>query len=453
MQPKVTVYITTFNYGQYLTSAIESVLSQNMKEWELIIIDDESKDNTSHILKRYDKYSKIRIVRQQNKGLLVSCNIALRLSRGKYIIRLDGDDFLDENALLVMSRVLDSKKDVGFVYPDYYTINKEGELIDIVRQRKIGREMQLLDIAAHGACAMIRKSCLVKIGGYDESFYCQDGYYLWLKFLGKYKPYNVNIPLFYYRQHRVSLSRDKRKILRTRRSIKEKILTEARRGKRPRVLAIIPTRASSDSAFSMKKITHRPLLYYTIREALKTPLLDKIVVASDENAVLNYAKKFKKIKTLRRPNEVSGLNENIGVLVEYVLQILRKSESYVPDCVVLLFVRNPLKKSCHIEEAINTLLIFNVDSVIAVCNDSNTYYVHRQWGLEPVVRKKKLRLERDTLYKDTYSICVSNVKVITKNAFLGRTIGHIIMLPEESVNVMDDFGFWIVKKIMEEYGK
>ena len=211
--PKVTVYIPTYNYGRYLKKSIESVLFQTMNEWELIIIDDGSTDNTQKILTEYSKNPRIKIIKQKNKGLLVSSNIALRLSNGEYIIRLDADDLLDENALLVMSNKLDSMQEIALVYPDYYTMDKNGEIIDIVRQRKIDVEMKLLDIAAHGACAMIRKKCLIEIGGYDEFYSCQDGYYTWLKFIKKYKVLNVNVPLFYYRQHPESLSKNKKKIL------------------------------------------------------------------------------------------------------------------------------------------------------------------------------------------------------------------------------------------------
>ena len=72
--------------------------------------------------------------------------------------------------------------------------------------------MKLLDQPAHGACHG-RKENLIDIGGYDEEFNCQDGYYLWLQFIKKYKVGNVNLPLFFYRQHKSSLSKNTEKIL------------------------------------------------------------------------------------------------------------------------------------------------------------------------------------------------------------------------------------------------
>ena len=123
--PKITVYITAYNYGKYIAKAIQSVFKQTLDDWELIIINDGSTDNTAEVLAQYKKHPKIRIVEQENKGLNVANNIALRLSNGKYIIRLDADDYFDENILLVLSNVLDTKPEIGLVYPDYYHINED----------------------------------------------------------------------------------------------------------------------------------------------------------------------------------------------------------------------------------------------------------------------------------------------------------------------------------------
>jgi len=103
-------YITCYNYGEYLKQAVDSILAQNFKDWELLIINDGSTDNTQDVLAKYDGHEKIKIIHQENKGLNVSNNIALRVAQGNYIIRLDADDYLDKNALLVLSNVLDTNE-------------------------------------------------------------------------------------------------------------------------------------------------------------------------------------------------------------------------------------------------------------------------------------------------------------------------------------------------------
>ena len=94
--PKVTVYIANHNYGRYLDQSIRTVLNQTMQDFELIIIDDGSSDNSKEVIAKHADDEKIIVIFQQNKGLNVTNNIALRTARGKYIMRLDADDYLDE---------------------------------------------------------------------------------------------------------------------------------------------------------------------------------------------------------------------------------------------------------------------------------------------------------------------------------------------------------------------
>ena len=117
---KITVYITNYNYGRFIEQAIDSVLNQTEQDFEIIIIDDGSIDNSRAIIDSYRNNPKIKIVLQQNKGLTTSNNVALKLSQGKYIMRLDADDYLVQNALSKLSSILDKKPNLGMVFGDYY---------------------------------------------------------------------------------------------------------------------------------------------------------------------------------------------------------------------------------------------------------------------------------------------------------------------------------------------
>lgn len=453
--PKVTVYIPTHNYGRFLPKAIKSVLGQKFHDWELIVINDGSTDNTREILKTYEKNPRIKIIHQQKKGLAISNNIAIRLSSGKYIMRLDADDYLDENALLVLSNILDTHPDVGLVYPDYYRVDEQGKIIDIERRKKVGDEVTLLDIPAHGACTMIRKSCLIELGGYNETLPCQDGFDLWIRFINKFKPYNVNVPLFYYRQHAGSLTQDKRKILLARYKAKRDFVKNSFGKNMPKILAIIPVRKRSSTFFdsALEDFAGRPLIDYTISEALKTRLLDKIVVTSDDEQVIKHAKGFNKVIAIKRPVELSLPNSRIEPTVEYVLKFLKNKQRYYPDAVMLLYIHTPLRKAMHIEKAIDTMLIFNADSVISVCEDINFYYQHTKHGLTPLVKKRVLRLERDALYRENAAIYLSRVAAIKKGNFLGNKVSHITMLPEESIKLDTEFNYWLARKVIKEWEK
>ena len=451
--PKVTVYIPTYNYGKYIEQAIQSVLNQTMEDWELIVINDGSTDNTSEILRRYENHPKISIIEQENRGLTVSNNIGLRLSDGKYLMRLDADDYLDENALLVLSNILDSKPEVGLVYPDYYVIDEDGGVIEIMRRKKIGEEVELLDLPAHGACTMFRKECLLQIKGYEESIECQDGYDVWLRFIQSFKPYNVNVPLFYYRQHPESLTTKRQKILETRKNIKRNFVRKYKGDYIPKVLAIIPVLkkpfSSPDSPFT--SLAGKPLIWYTLQQASRTKMLDKIVVSSDDEEVLSYAKAFGNIDTIERPYELTKSSSKIQSIVIHALKVHKEESSYSPDAVMVLYINTPLRRTMHMEKVIDTLTIFDVDSVVSVCEELAFCYQHARNGLVPMQSRRDFRIEKESIYKENGAILLSKVDTITEQDFLGKKIGHILMLPEESIKIKSQFEFWLAEKIISEW--
>lgn len=456
MKPKITVYIPTYNYASYIKEAIDSVIRQNMDDWELIVINDGSTDHTSEVIKTYKDHPKIRIIDQENHGLNATNNIALGLSQGQYIMRLDGDDYLDENILLVLSNILDKKKDVGLIYPDYYHVSEDGQILEIIRRKKIGEEVELLDLPAHGACTMIRKECLNELKGYEEAFSCQDGYDLWLRFLQKFKPYNINIPLFYYRQHGSSLTTKQGKILDTRRQIKKNFVDRYINGKRPKVLGIVPVVAKSVYSKSgpFELLNGRPLLWYTLDAAQKAQYLDKIVISSEDEDVLAYADSFEKIIKLKRPDELAKPMARIPDTVNNVLASLEQSSGYRPDAVCVLYITTPLRKARHIDKAIDTMAIFKVDSVISVEEELSFCYHHRRLGLSPINASQgngeDLRAERDAIYKENGAVYISKVDVFKKRRLVGQKIGHIQMLPDESVRIHNEYDYWLAGKILAE---
>src|SRR5690606_40322334 len=111
--PLVSVYITNYNYGKYIRQSIESLLNQSLQDFELFIIDDGSTDSSRKIIEEYAHHPQLSIIYQRNKGLNITNNIALRVSTGKYIMRLDADDFLEPDALEIMSSKLEANPELG----------------------------------------------------------------------------------------------------------------------------------------------------------------------------------------------------------------------------------------------------------------------------------------------------------------------------------------------------
>lgn len=450
----MTVYIPSHNYGRYIARAVDSVLRQTMTRWELIIINDGSTDDTVEVLKRYEGLPKVRIMHQVKKGLNVSNNIALRLANAPYIMRLDADDYLDESALLVMSHVLDKKKEYGLVYPDYWLVDDEGEVLEVVRRKKIGKEAKLLDLPAHGACTMIRRECLLELGGYSEIFTCQDGYDLWLRFLKTFKPYNVNVPLFYYTQHEGSLTKNQRAILDTRAAINRHFIRRHKKGRIPKVLAIIPVAKRSpgmpDHAFA--DLAGKPLLWHTLSQAVGTRMLKRIVLTSNDPAVLRYARRFsrRRVETLPRPDKLASYDARIQRTISFVLEQQRK-RGFVPDAVMLLYINSPLRRGVHIEMAIDTMAIFDVDSVVSVIEELAYCYHHGSDGLSPIRKFRDIQIEKKSIYKENGAILLVRTAALDPRNVVGGRIGHIMMLPEESVRIKTHYDLWLADRVAREW--
>ena len=452
--PKVTVYIPAHNYGRFLDAAIQSVLKQTMDDWELIVIDDGSTDDTSEILAPYGTHPKIRILEQENKGLSFTNNVALRIARGEYLMRLDADDFLDENILLVLSHVLDTKRCVGLVYPDYYHVDEDGEIVEIVRRQKIGEEVDLLDLPAHGACTMIRREVLLEIGGYFEEFDRQDGYGMWLKFIERHHPYNVNLPLFYYRQHGENLSKSRGFLMETRRKIKNRIVEEMNLPCKPKVLALVPVvvGAGFELGNPFARLMGKPLLERALEQIQEARSVDRIVVSSNDEDVLVYAQRFEGVEAILRPKALARRTSRMADKTLHVLRTLEE-RGYVPDAVCVCCVNTPFRRGRHIDKAVDTMTIFRVDSVISITEDISFFYHHGKNGLTPVNGsvQRTLRLENKALFKENGAIYLSRVGTVQAGKFLGERIGHITMLPEESVRISSAYEFWLAEKIAAEW--
>jgi glycosyltransferase involved in cell wall biosynthesis len=307
--PKISVYITNFNYGKFLKKSINSVLKQSFKDFELIIIDDGSTDNSKKILNNYFKNRKIKIILQKNKGLIKSNNIAIKLAAGQFVIRLDADDYLDKNALLILYNEIIKNNETALVYSDYILVDKNGNLINHERRNLINNN-SLKNIPAHGACSLIRKSALFEVGLYNEKFDRQDGYDVWLKLSKRYQVRNINLPLFYYRQHGKNLTGNSQKLLKVRSKIFETHIKNF--PKNNDCFCIIPVRGRKydSSCPSLIKFKKKYLLFHTIDIALKSKKINKIILSTSDTEIIGIVKKFykNKITIHKREEKYSFIN-------------------------------------------------------------------------------------------------------------------------------------------------
>ncbi len=453
--PKITVYITNYNYGKFIRDSIESVLNQTLQDFELLIIDDGSTDNSGDIIEEYRSYEKVTIIYQKNKGLNVTNNIAMRAARGIFIMRLDADDFLAPDALQTMSDILTSDSELGLVFPDYFYVDAEGNTTGEEKRHDFEKEVSLFDQPAHGACTMIRLEFLKQVGGYNESFTCQDGYDLWIKFIMHFKVTNVSKPLFYYRRHGNNLTSNEERILSTRKQIKELFVKE--NFSIPSVLAVIPVRNAWINGINwpLFVVNGKSMLEHKIEILLKATYVKELAISSSESEILEHLyeikHKYKGIHVIERPLSYAQASETLYRTIDQVLEVVQLSCTQEIEMILTASLEYPFVTSDVIDDAINTLLLFKTDSVLSVRPDDKTYYQHTGHSLKPILNHDRFtRLEREALYKGAAGIAVSMRKSFAeKKQMVSGSIGHVVVDSKSAFSVTSPFEFELFKKMYQ----
>lgn len=211
--PIVSVVMSVYNDEKYVSLAIDSILNQSHKNFEFIIINDGSTDETLEILKEYEaKDSRIVLIDQENKGLTKSLNIGIKKANGKYIARMDSDDISHPQRLQKQVEFLEINQEYGLVGTNVEKIDANGNHIEFnttkYTNEGIQKTLYTRNCFAHGS-VMINKELVAKDLYYDEEFkYAQD-YRLWAKIAKKFKVANLQDSLYKLRLHENSISKEK----------------------------------------------------------------------------------------------------------------------------------------------------------------------------------------------------------------------------------------------------
>lgn len=195
---EISIIITNFNYDKYLARAIRSAVNQSFdyNEREILVIDDFSVDNSRQIIESLSGHIK-SIYNKSNLGLAASCNRAIRSALGKYVVRLDADDFVHKDWLLMLHAFLAHNKDMDAVSSDYLEVDDRENVL----RRNCGTTWPI-------ACGiMYRTDQIISLGLYDESLPREDAEFRKRFLESKHYIYNIPVPLYRYTQHSNSLTK------------------------------------------------------------------------------------------------------------------------------------------------------------------------------------------------------------------------------------------------------
>jgi glycosyltransferase involved in cell wall biosynthesis len=185
--PRVSVVIPTYNRARYVAEALESVFAQTFKDYEVIIVDDGSTDNTQTALQPY--MERIRYVRQENRGLAAARNRGVREVRGEFVAFLDSDDCWEPRMLEEVLKTFEKHPDVGAVFVAEREMDEQGNLLKRVHTKRspglffTPESMVSKDTGVGcGRPPVVRRKWLDALGGFDESMRSAVDCEMWIRY-------------------------------------------------------------------------------------------------------------------------------------------------------------------------------------------------------------------------------------------------------------------------------
>lgn len=201
--PRVSVIIPTYNRAAYLLQALQSIASQSLQPYEVIVVDDGSSDNTREVVQSYP--STLRYLRQDHRGVVAARNLGLEMAEGDLIAWLDSDDLWEPEFLSTIVSLLVDHPELDGVYCGWTHIDETGELLPTSRLRVVAPKLLFSaliesDFIMTPALVVFRK-CYGEVGPFDSQFRICEDYDMWLRLARDFIILGIPDPLVRIRVH------------------------------------------------------------------------------------------------------------------------------------------------------------------------------------------------------------------------------------------------------------
>mgnify|MGYP001595561695 CR=1 FL=1 len=223
----------------------------------------------------------------------------------------------------------------------------------------------------------------------------------------------------------------------------------------PKFLAIIPARSGSKGIKhkNIRSFCGRPLIYYTIKEALKCKKLDRVIVSTDSPQYEKIAKSFGAEVPFLRPGRLAGDKSPMVDTVAHLLKWLKENENYKPDYIVLLQTTSPLRTCQDIERCIDLTLSRKCDGVVTLCSTEQLLYAVENDYIKLLHKKDWLYSTNRQTLPPTYKLNGAAVYIIKTDVFLrNRTflkgkIAPLVMEKWRSIDLDNEEDFILAELI------
>ena len=291
--PLITVVLPVYNAAKYLHLAIESILTQTLEDFEFIIINDGSTDDSLTIINQYaDKDNRIKVVSRVNKGLNYSLNEGISVAQGKYIARMDADDISLSDRFSKQSSLLDDiSGDICGCH--FWSIDEDGKKIDTtlvpLNDYSILINLAITAPFAHGSVMMRRSFLLEHSLFYGKRAYkTAEDYDLWVQMYDSNALFcNVDEFLFEYRDYDNSLSKSNGRTLKIDAKFLSKSMFDSRHAQINKAIDSLITQSLSDEE---KNLVIACALYLCIYR--KSYILRKVISIMPKKNLVTTGLKF-----------------------------------------------------------------------------------------------------------------------------------------------------------------
>lgn len=207
--PKVSVIIPTYNRADFLTEAVDSVLNQTWRDFEIIVVDDGSTDGTRDVVGRYG--DRIKYFHKQNKGPSSARNFGTSKAHGNFLAFLDSDDIWEPNKLDIQMNFLQSHPEIKLISCGSYIMGNSRKRKFHIRGDLSGDLFLTLYQRSfiNTSSVVLTQDCFFQVGPFDETIQTAEDYDLWLKVARHFPMAYLDTPLVGIRKHPDKLSKNK----------------------------------------------------------------------------------------------------------------------------------------------------------------------------------------------------------------------------------------------------
>jgi glycosyltransferase involved in cell wall biosynthesis len=207
MKPQISIVLPVYNQAHFLAEALNSIYAQTCQDFELIVVNDGSTDDTACVVADYQQRYAFTAINQTNQGLPRALNAGFQHASGEYLTWTSADNILQPNMLDVLSSALERDPAVGLVYADRYLITDDGANLGRFNLPDYDAHL-LLHVNLVHCCFLYRRACMERVGLYNPEFIYGEDWEYWIRISRHYRMKRVPAALYRYRLHKTSMTSD-----------------------------------------------------------------------------------------------------------------------------------------------------------------------------------------------------------------------------------------------------